>query len=66
MAKSLDGVLIKKAHKKQRYTKKQLEEFKLCADSEHGPLYFLDNFFNIPLPPVICYGLQCLYLILLY
>ena len=50
MAKSLDGVLIKKAHKKQRYTKKQLEEFKLCADSDHGPLYFLDNFFNIQHP----------------
>ena len=50
MAKSLDGVLIKKAHKKHRYSKKQLEEFKLCADSEHGPLYFLDNFFNIQHP----------------
>ena len=50
MSKSLDGVLIKKAHKKQRYTKKQLEEFKMCADSDHGPLYFLDNFFNIQHP----------------
>ena len=50
MAKSLDGVLIKKAHKKHRYSKKQLEEFKLCADFEHGPLYFLDNYFNIQHP----------------
>ena len=27
MAKSLDGVLIKKAHKKQEFTKEQLQEF---------------------------------------
>ena len=47
MAKSLEGVLTKKAHKKERYTKKQLAEFVKCADPITGPMYFLTHFFHI-------------------
>ena len=50
MAKSLDGVLIKKAHKKQQFTKKELQEFKQCADPVTGPMYFMSNFFTIQHP----------------
>lgn len=50
MAKSLDGVLIKKAHKKQQFTKKELQEFKQCADPLTGPMYFMSNFFTIQHP----------------
>ena len=50
MAKSLDGVLIKKAHKKQQFTKAQLQEFKKCADQVTGPTYFMSNFFTIQHP----------------
>jgi hypothetical protein len=50
MAKSLDGVLIKKAHKKQQFTKKELQEFKKCADPVTGPVYFMSNFFTIQHP----------------
>ena len=49
-AKSLDGVLIKKAHKKTRYTEKEIEELRLCADPSTGPKYFLDKFFYIQHP----------------
>ena len=50
MAKSLDGVLTKKAHKKQQFTKKELQEFKQCADPLTGPMYFMSNFFTIQHP----------------
>ena len=50
MSKSLDGVLIKKAHKKQNFTKKHLQEFKACADTATGCIHFLDNFFYIQHP----------------
>ena len=48
--KSLDGVLIKKAHKKTVYTQKQVNEFALCADPVTGPIYFMQNFFHIQHP----------------
>jgi len=48
--KSLDGVLIKKAHKKMSYTIEQIEEFKKCADPKTGPQYFMSNFFYIQHP----------------
>jgi len=48
--KSLDGVLIKKAHKRMSYTQEQIDEFKKCADSGTGPLYFMENFFYIQHP----------------
>ena len=50
MSKSLDGVLIKKAHKKQNFTRKHLQEFKACADPVSGCIHFLDNFFYIQHP----------------
>jgi hypothetical protein len=50
MSKSLEGVLIKKAHQRESYTEQQLEEFMKCADPVDGPFYFLDNFFYIQHP----------------
>jgi len=48
--KSLDGVLVKKAHSKTRYTKEQIEDLKACMDPTTGPKYFMDNFFYIQHP----------------
>lgn len=50
MSKSLDGVLVKRAHKKEKYTKKQLTEFARCADPDNGPTYFMENYFYIQHP----------------
>ena len=50
MAKSLEGVLIKKAHKRLSYTDQEIVEFSLCADPETGCDYFLKNFFYIQHP----------------
>lgn len=50
MSRSLDGVLIKKANKKERFTEKQIEELRLCMDPEMGPFYFVKNFFYIQHP----------------
>lgn len=50
MSKSLDGVLIKKAHQQQSWTEEQLEQFMKCADPKTGPAYFMDNFFHIQHP----------------
>ena len=47
MSKSLEGVLVKPAHKKQAFTNDQLDEFVKCADPVTGPAYFLDHYFNI-------------------
>lgn len=47
MSKSLDGVLIKSAHKKQKFTEEELQGFSLCIDDPH---YFLDHFFYIQHP----------------
>jgi hypothetical protein len=49
-ARSLDGVLIKKAHKKMAYTQQQIDEFTKCADPKTGARYFLENFFYIQHP----------------
>lgn len=46
----LEGVLVKKAHKKQSYTEKQILEFAKCADPVTGPEYFMRNFFYIQHP----------------
>lgn len=48
--KSLDGVLIKKAHSKMSYTIDQIEQFKKCADPKTGAKYFMSNFFYIQHP----------------
>ena len=50
MAKSLDGVLIKKAYKKETFTREQLTEFAKCADPANGIKYFMNNYFNIQHP----------------
>ena len=50
MSKSLDGVLIKKAHQQQSWTEDQLEHFMKCADPKTGPHYFMNNFFHIQHP----------------
>lgn len=48
--RSLDGVLIKKANKKERFTEKQIDELRQCMDPETGPFYFVRNFFYIQHP----------------
>ena len=49
-AKSLDGVLVKKAHKKVKFTEKELLELKECADPKTGAYFFMENFFFIQHP----------------
>ena len=46
----LEGVLVKKAHKKQSYTEQQIREFAACADPVTGPEYFMRHFFYIQHP----------------
>ena len=63
MSKSLDGVLIKKAHAAQRYTKEQIEDLEKCMDPVTGPLYFCKKFLKIQHPtkggiPFEPYGYQ--------
>jgi hypothetical protein len=50
MSRSLEGVLVKKANKKERYTEKQIEEISACLDNETGPYFFMRNFFFIQHP----------------
>jgi hypothetical protein len=50
MAKSLDGVLIKKAHKQDRYTLEEVKHLEACLDPVTGPLYFCKNFLKIQHP----------------
>jgi len=50
MGKSLDGVLIKKAHKQERFTEQQVQEMLACADPVTGYDYFVKNFFYIQHP----------------
>jgi len=50
MSKSLDGVLIKRAHSKTHYDEEHLYDFARCADPVTGPMYFLTNFFYIQHP----------------
>ena len=50
MAKSLDGVQIKKAHKKQKYTLEEVKHLEACMDPITGPLYFCENFLQIQHP----------------
>tara|TARA_B100000963_G_scaffold45597_1_gene34010 strand:+ start:393 stop:545 length:153 start_codon:yes stop_codon:yes gene_type:complete len=41
--KSLDGVLTKKAHQREKYDETGIEELKKCIDPDTGYLY-LDEF----------------------
>jgi len=63
MGKSLDGVLIKKAHAPQRYTLEEVKHLEACMDPLTGPLYFCRNFLKIQHPvkgsiPFEPYGYQ--------
>ena len=50
MAKSLDGVQIKKAHKREKYTLEEIKHLEACMDPKNGPLYFAKNFVKIQHP----------------
>lgn len=47
MAKSLDGVLTKKAHTKERFSEEQISNLLACAEPDSGYLHFARNFFYI-------------------
>ncbi len=49
-AKSLDGVLTKKAHTKETFTEKQIESLLQCSNPDTGYHYFCENFFYIQHP----------------
>jgi hypothetical protein len=50
MAASLDGVLIKKANRKETYTESQMADLLACMDTSEGYLYFAKNFAYIQHP----------------
>jgi len=50
MAKSLDGVLTKKAHIKERFTEEQIEDLARCMDPKSGYLHFARKFAFIQHP----------------
>jgi hypothetical protein len=50
MAKSLDGVLTKKAHTKETFSESQVQDLLQCADPKDGYMYFVKNFFHIQHP----------------
>jgi hypothetical protein len=50
MAKSLDGVLTKKAHTKEKFTEEQVQDLLMCADPVDGYMHFVKNFFHIQHP----------------
>lgn len=49
-SKSLDGVLTKKAHRKETFTEQHIQELSACADIDNGYHYFLEHFFYIQHP----------------
>jgi len=50
MAKSLDGVLTKKAHSKEKFSEQQVTDLLLCANPADGYHHFAKNFFHIQHP----------------
>ncbi len=50
MAQSLQGNIIKKAHKKVKYTDKQIADLHRCSDPVTGPMYFMERFLRIQHP----------------
>jgi hypothetical protein len=50
MVRSLEGVLVKKANKKERFTEAQINDLQQCMDPVTGPFYFMKNFFYIQHP----------------
>ena len=49
-SKNLDGVLIKRANQKQKWSEEDIEHMLKCSDPITGPQYFLNNFFYIQHP----------------
>ena len=49
-AKSLDGVLTKKAHSADSYTEEQINELAACMAGDEGYLYFAKKFAYIQHP----------------
>ena len=49
-SKNLEGVLVKKAHAKQKWTEDDIKHLLSCQDNDTGPQYFLNNFFFIQHP----------------
>lgn len=49
-SKSLDGVLTKKAHTKEKFTEEHIQDLMLCADTATGYHYFCKKFFHIQHP----------------
>jgi hypothetical protein len=50
MAKSLDGVLTKRAHTKEKFSEAQVQDLLMCADPVEGYMHFVKNFFYIQHP----------------
>jgi hypothetical protein len=50
MAASLDGVLIKKANRKETFTEDQIADLLACMDPDNGYLYFARKFAHIQHP----------------
>ncbi len=50
MAKSLDGVLTKKAHTKETFNEQQVQDLLMCADPIEGYMHFVKSFFHIQHP----------------
>ena len=50
MIKSLDGVLTKKPHVREKFGEVEIEHIKRCMDSTQGFLYFAKHFYNIQHP----------------
>ena len=50
MAKSLEGVLVKKAHKQEKFSEEQVNDLLKCADPVDGYLHFAKQFFYIQHP----------------
>jgi hypothetical protein len=50
MSRSLEGVLVKKANRKEQYNERQIDDLKACLDPVTGPHYFLKHFFYIQHP----------------
>jgi hypothetical protein len=50
MAVQLQGNLVKKAHKKIKYTDQMLSDLAKCSDPDTGPMYFMERFLQIQHP----------------
>ena len=47
---SLDSDQIKKANKRHKYNKDQVEQLEKCMDPKTGPLFFMESFMKIQHP----------------